>query len=341
MKIGLVLHPYGEKESAGLGRSIYSLAKNIIEQSPNDHFVIFTKGEFSKKPDFEGDNWEVKALPTGLFWLDRGLLKNDLDSCIFFTPSTPFFANPGQMFVVVHDMGIKYVKTFKNFLIGLVQGYSLKRADKIIAVSEYTRNEIQKFYPQVSPKVKVIYNGYYRGIDGLEEVELPEKFFLFVGVFKARKNVLNIVRAFKELKLDGYDLVLAGKSSGGYGDLVKEEIGDLDNIHILDYVSDMKLNYLFSKASSFVFPSKLEGFGMPILDAMKNSVPVVTSNYGAMKEVAGEAAILVDPDDIIDIASGMRKSIDKREELVDMGLKRAKDFSWEKAGREYISYIHE
>ncbi|MCE9629064.1 MAG: glycosyltransferase family 4 protein [Candidatus Vogelbacteria bacterium] len=357
MKVGLILHPYGEKMAAGLGRSIFSLAKSIVEGGPETQFTIFLKDTKMVEPFSETKNWIPVTLPGHLFWLDFGLFrKNDLDVYVFFTPVMPLFVKLKKTVLVVHDLGYLNLPAngirqyLSRMAVKLVHRHSLMRVDKIIAVSDYTKSEIEKFYPEVVDKVVVILNGFNKiNANNLEAVkQLPDHdFFLFVGVLKDRKNPMGVVKAFdlfKERTHSHNILVFAGKNDNSEVSKLINESKYKNDIFCLGYVSEKQLAYLYKKALALVFPSLLEGFGMPILESMDVGTPVITSDRGAMKEVAGVAAYLVNPDSVEDICLAMEKiSSDEnlRSNLTELGLERSKNFSWEKAAKGYLKIIYE
>jgi glycosyltransferase involved in cell wall biosynthesis len=159
-----------------------------------------------------------------------------------------------------------------------------------------------------------------------------------VGAIQTRKNTARLVEAFESLD-DSWRLVLAGSS--GYGaETILARIGKSQargRIEVVGYVSPAELAELYRSASIFVFPSLDEGFGMPVLEAMAAGVPVITSNRSALPEVAGDAALLIDPEDTGALRAGLRKLAEDsglRKELAQRGLERAAMFSWEKAVRE-------
>jgi glycosyltransferase involved in cell wall biosynthesis len=349
MTVGLVLHPYGEKHAAGLGRSIFSLAKEIIEQNPQTHYVIFLKGFDTPDPVFETSNFEVKRIKSSLFWLDKGL-PNDgsVDVFLFFTPVMPVWKKLQKTIVMVHDLGHLHTQPrnmrqrFSRILIRFIQRRTLRRATHIVAISEYTKSEVEHFVPEATSKISVIYNGFNQVCAlGEDTVSVQKPFFLFVGVVKKRKNPLRVLQAFEIFKKETglpYTLVFAGRAdSKSFVNMVTQSPYAKDII-LLGYVSEPSLCWLYRNTKAFVFPSLLEGFGMPILEAMSVGAPVITSNIDAMKEVAGEAALLVNPMEPREIAGAMKEIMsDKelRDSLITKGFQRATDFSWQKAGKEY------
>lgn len=354
-KVGLIVRPYGEKQAAGLGRAIFALAKGLIESDRTKDFVFFVKGKNCPKPDISGSNWRISYLPAHLFWLDAGLRSEKRqDVYIFFTPVMPFFALKGKSIVVAHDFAYKYIpaRSLKQFIISFVlhfiHGRSLRRADKVVAISSYTKEEIVKHFKISPDKIEVVYNG-FNPPKKISENNRQKDYFLFVGVIKERKNVLSLVKAYAlYCKQTGEpaDLVLVGKYGGSYFKQIQQEIslsGLEKRVIIKGYVSNQELDELYEGALAFVFPSLIEGFGLPVLEAMSRGVPVVTSNQGALKEVAGGAALLVDVNDIDSIAGGLTSvSTDSnlREELIRKGYERQKNFSWEKAVAGYIEVVN-
>jgi len=159
---------------------------------------------------------------------------------------------------------------------------------------------------------------------------------LFVGAIQRRKNVARLVRAFERMPAS-WRLALAG-AADGFG--AADELAAIENsprkndIDVLGYVTQQELEALYRRASIFAFPSLDEGFGMPVLDAMANGVPVITSRRSALPEVAGDAALLVNPEDTEEVATALlRLASDPgiREDLARRGRERALQFPWEAA----------
>jgi glycosyltransferase involved in cell wall biosynthesis len=209
-----------------------------------------------------------------------------------------------------------------------------ERAHLIIAVSQFTARQVEELLKVEPARIRVVRHG----VRPPPKNAIPgrrERMILFVGALQRRKNVARLVQAFEQVA-PGWKLTLAG--SFGFG---AEEIMDLiehsprkDDIQVLGYVSDAVLETLYSRASVFAFPSLDEGFGMPLLDAMARQVPVLTSNVSAMPEVAGDAALLVNPIDVAAIGNGLEKLVDDealRQQLIQKGLKRSSEFAWETA----------
>ena len=210
------------------------------------------------------------------------------------------------------------------------------RADAIIAVSAFTRSQIVALLGVDPAKVSVIHHG-------IRKLAFPpgvtrEKVILNVGAIQKRKNIARLVEAFERVDA-GWKLVLAGASGYGSTEILAriDHSPARDRISVLGYVSPSDLAAWYARAMIFAFPSLDEGFGMPILEAMSAEIPVVTSNRSALPEVAGDAALLVNPEETGALGDALRDLTqyrDLRQDLTQRGLARIRAFSWAKAVRE-------
>jgi glycosyltransferase involved in cell wall biosynthesis len=209
------------------------------------------------------------------------------------------------------------------------------RADAIITVSAFTKQQVVELLGVEASKVHVVHHG-------VRPLKLPEvareKVILSVGAIQKRKNIARLVEAFESLGGD-WRLVLAG--SKGYGaEAIVERIGRSparDRIQVTGYVSPEELAAWYARARIFAFPSLDEGFGMPVLEAMAAGIPVIASNRSALPEVAGQAAVLVDPEDVDQLSATLRavaENCDWAQELTAHGREQARLFSWGKAVSE-------
>ena len=348
VKIGIVLHPYGEDKPAGLGRAIFEITQNLIALDQKNEYVVFLRKQPKTLPEFLGKNWRVKIADYKFLWLDRALWGENLDVCIFNTPVISFFVRPKKAIVIAYDFA--YDDFGPKRLLKLYHRFSLKAADLIISISEATKKEIIKLFNISADKVKVIYLGYYdisrKTADPVQN--LPEKFFLFVGVIKKRKNVLGVVKAFHKFKAisnSNHKLIIAGWGSGEYFEEIKNYIEKNNlsrDIFIREDIRGDKLSEVYKKAEVVLYPSFIEGFGFPVLEAMSCGTSVITSNISSLPEVAGDAAILVDPNNADEIARAMKDIVENqslRSELIRKGFEQIKKFSWQKTAKEYFDTI--
>jgi len=212
------------------------------------------------------------------------------------------------------------------------------RADAMIAVSAFTREQVIALLDADPARVHVVHHGIRLLADAPAKPAPREKIVLNVGAIQKRKNIARLVDAFEGLPAD-WHLVLAGSSGYGAAEILAriERSPAQARIQVTGYVSPAELGALYRRASIFAFPSLDEGFGMPVLEAMAAGLPVITSNRSALPEVAGDAALLVDPEDTDAIRQALKQVSDDgdlRGELARLGTGRARDFTWEKAVRE-------
>jgi glycosyltransferase involved in cell wall biosynthesis len=206
------------------------------------------------------------------------------------------------------------------------------RADAIVAVSEFTRGQVIELLRVDPSRIWVVHHGVRElGFPALER----ERVILHVGAIQTRKNIAALVEAFERID-PSWRLVLAG--SAGYGSagiLARIEASPArERITVTGYITPEELAAWYAKASIFAFPSLDEGFGMPVLEAMAAGVPVLTSNRSALPEVAGDAALLVNPESIEEMAQALRElagSEELRRDLARRGTNRSRLFTWEKA----------
>jgi glycosyltransferase involved in cell wall biosynthesis len=204
-----------------------------------------------------------------------------------------------------------------------------ERSDLMITVSQFTAGQLESLLHVNPARIRVIPHGVRVPLEARAK---RENIVLFVGAIQRRKNVARLVRAFEAMP-GGWRLVLAG--AAGWG--AEEELRAVEasprksSIDVCGYVSAAELDSLYSRAGIFAFASLDEGFGMPVLDAMAHGIAVVTSRRSALPEVAGDAAVLVDPENVDELADALRElaaNEDMREELGRRGRARAAEFSW-------------
>jgi O-antigen biosynthesis alpha-1,2-mannosyltransferase len=214
-----------------------------------------------------------------------------------------------------------------------------ERSDLIITVSQFTAMQVEQLLGVERSRIRVIHHG----VRDPKVVSKREDLVLSVGAIQRRKNIARLVKAF-ELLPDSWRLALAG-AADGFG--AAEELRAVEDsparsrIELLGYVTAAELEGLYRRAGIFAFPSLDEGFGMPILEAMAHGIPVLTSNCSAMPEVAGDAAVLVDPLEIGDGLARLASDESLREELAYRGLERARTFTWESAVQKTWSVYDE
>jgi len=291
--------------------------------------------------------WNLFPLPYSLFF------KEKVDATIFFNYSVPPGVK-GKKVVFVHDMSYKACPDTVRLKTRRFLEFSLRtscaRADLIITVSEFSKREIIKYLGVPEDKIEVIRLGvnsdryhanYTKNQQAIvcKKYGLPKNYLLYLGTLEPRKNIERLIRAYAKLLEKGEDvpcLVLAGRKGWLYEPIfaVVEELNLHSKVHFIGYVSPEDAPILLSGAEVFLFPSVYEGFGLPIIEAMACGVPVVTSQLASLPEVAGDAAVFVDPYDIRSIQIGISRVLNNSklcEYYSAMGKKRAKEFTWEQA----------
>lgn len=355
MIIGIVLHPYGEDQPAGLSRTIFELTKGMISVDQKNEYIIFLKRTPRILPEFPGKNWRVHVLGGGLLWLDQLRRAPLCDVIIFNTPVLPLFYTPKKTVALALDFAYYYFPpqglraTILNKLTFWYHGRSLRRADIIVAISEATKKDVIKLFHIPSERVHVVLCG-FKNICAVAQqtISLPEHFFLFVGVMKPRKNVFNVIKAFRAIcdTHPNYSLVLGGRAQGAYVDemnyfINKEGIGA--RVHFIGHLNDGQLSYIYRRARALVFASFIEGFGYPVLEAMACGTPVITSRSTSLGEICQNgSALLVDPARVEELAAVMdRVARDDTlvRELINNGHRQAAQFSWANAGKEMTDIL--
>jgi len=207
------------------------------------------------------------------------------------------------------------------------------RADAIVAVSQFTARQVEELLQVPAARIRVIYHGVR--LPQVTHTGSRERLVLHVGAIQRRKNLVRLVRAFAQLP-EPWQLVLVG-SKGYAAEEVFEAIAQSpvkDRIRYLGYLPPRQLEELYCRASMLAFPSLDEGFGLPVLEAMAHGTPVITSRRSALEEVAGDAALLVDPFDEEELAAALKRLAEDStlwETLALRGRQRAAQFSWQKA----------
>lgn len=229
----------------------------------------------------------------------------------------------------------------------------IERADHIITISEYTKNDLIRKRNIPNKKISVIYYGIDHDIfyprkeksNTITDFSLDKPYILYVGSEQPRKNIKVLIESFHIIKKisenKNLKLVIVGKQGIYRENTVKQiiKLGLLKEVIFLDYLPQNKLPELYSFSKVFVFPSLYEGFGFPPLEAMCCGTPVITSNASSIPEVVGDAGILLDPSDVYGFAEAIKTVLEneeQRQKIIEKGLNRAKIFNWEIAANKTL-----
>jgi glycosyltransferase involved in cell wall biosynthesis len=369
MRLAIDLSPVVHRK-AGLGRYARLLTEHLVTQDRTNTYIAFTHGAFAD----DALSPVLRALPRAnvpldvrpwrmLVWLahvvhvplDRALPRVD----VFHATEhlLPPLKNARTVFTL-HDLIFQFFPEYhlplNRWFLQNAMPHFLRRADAIIAVSECTKRDAIRLYNIPPEKITVIYEAADPALHSETDANRiaqvraryahNQPFLLFVGVIEPRKNVIALVDALRVLRARGYPqrLLIAGRKGWLYQPTFDhvERAGMEDAVTFLDFVPDDDLRALFAACDAFVFPSLYEGFGLPPLEAMAAGAPVVCANTASLPEVVGDAALLVNPRDVGELANAIERVITDRalrDELRARGLARAARFSWERAARETLA----
>ena len=364
MKIGIDARPLSY-QLTGIGFYLKSLLDELQAIDQTRHYVLISNKGIDydiKNPKWSKQEGGCAKKLMSTVWMQSFLpvLARRLELDVFWGPRhhLPVFLPPDiKKIVTIHDVvHLLFPETMSlpNLLIErMLMRLSLASADRIVAVSNATREEIIQRYPVKAARVRAVHSGVPQMAAPARDERLPgfllaEKYFLFVGTLEPRKNFERIFKAFERIDApaQGIHLVITGASGWKNQTFIRmlESHPLRPYVHFTGYVSRRALGQLYEKALGLVFPSLYEGFGFPILEAMSSGTPVITSNSSAMREIAGDAALLVDPRDIGQIARAMEQLISDaglRNALIQRGGRRSKAFSWNRAALEMIQMFQE
>ncbi|MGB9707244.1 MAG: glycosyltransferase family 4 protein [Microgenomates group bacterium] len=349
-----------------VGVSVYTLnllkyfQKNANQET---NFLIFLRNKPLADLPKENLFFRYQVIPAKILWSQVFLpfhlfFKKNID--VFFAPahySPRFLKIP--LVVTVHDLSYFYypnefLKTDLYKLSHWTQ-YSVKKAKKIIAVSETTKKDLITFYDLPEDKIEVIYNGYEKKVktqksktkNCLKNFKIdPYKYILYVGTIQPRKNTEALIRAFFKFKKDypDFKLVVTGKKGWLYQEIfeIVKELKLEKEIVFTGYVDDKTLVILYQNAFCFVMPSLYEGFCLPLLEAMSNDCPVICSSAPSLPEIGADACLYFDPkniDELYNQLTALKNDYQLKKELIEKGKERVKSFSWENCAQETLTIL--
>lgn len=371
MKIGIDVR-FLTDEYIGIGRYSHCLLNEIASIDRENEYVIFKSPRHRGRVIDQANFREVviryaPISPSTLLTFGRALKGEKLDvfhSHFYITP----LVKPCKQVVTVHDItGLLFPRYYsaRPFILEklvlyfhkLLIPYAIRQSDRVIAVSEFTKKCILRIVPgKPEDRIDVIYEGTEHNFKQQAEEEiakvrkahgLPERYFLYVGNTKPHKNLAGLTTAFSiflESSSGHHDirLIIAGKQDRFFPEL-KKHISSLkhgDKVICCGYIPEGDLPAFYAGALAFVFPGFLEGFGLPVLEAMACGTPTITSNASSIPEVVGDAGLLFDPEDTRGLADAMKRVADDegfRNDLASKAVARAASFSWRKAALETIA----
>lgn len=344
------------------GTEYYStmLLKNFIKTDYQNQYILYSPKDISNHLGKLPKNFTQRIIPFPKLWTQIRLSwemlkdKNKLD--VLFIPShTIPLIHPERTIVTIHDLGFLYYPELYTKMELAYQKFGLNmainHAKHIITPSQYTKKDIVKNFGLDPKKITVIYHGYN---DKLYKPRIyPKKennpYIFFVGRLEHKKNITGIIKTYELLRREPkitHKLVLAGKPGYGYEDYLKIKATLPENVRNdiieLGYIPEIELASWMKNADVFFFPSFFEGFGLPVIEAMACGVPVVTSKSTSIPEIAGSAAILINPQKPFEMAVALSKLINNqniKRSLISKGKVRASLFSWAKSAEQTLEIL--
>ena len=361
MRIGV--NGYCLKKKTGIGSYARLLLKELLAVDKKNEYFLFTPkkmGHGLKAKNLKEIYYPAERPWKMLYWenfvLPRIVREKKID--LFFSPnfSLPLTDLDCKKVVTVHDIAFKlfpqYVDLKGKLFYALNAGRSMDRADKIIADSVHTKQDLIKHFDQHNEKIKVIYFGLDKSFKPIKnkkakqalmkKYRLKEPFILYLGMQGTRKNLVRLVQAFKAVggKHAELNLVLAGSPVIGYEKILKEvkRQGMEGKVKSLEHVPYEEIPLLINCAKLLVHPSLYEGFGLPVLEAMQCGVPVACAKNSSLPEVGGHAVAYFNELNVRSIARVINESLEKKrsQELSRKGLRQAKKFSARKMAVETL-----
>ncbi len=350
--------------SAGVSGYIRQLLAHLPAAAPDLHFTAFT-------PDVDLDPaasldvrrsilWDTRRPMRRILWEQSALpllAKRERLDLLHGTVNVNPALTPCSTVVTVHDLSfMRYPQAFPPMQRAYLQSQvrrSTRAARRVIAVSYATRQDVVELFGVAPERIDVVHNG----VDGsfcpapAAEVEafrrrqgLPERYILHLGTLEPRKNLVRLVQAFAQVKaLDtgqpSVKLILAGGKGWSYDAIFAEvsRLGLQQEVILPGYITDEELVWWYRAAAVFAYPSLLEGFGLPVLEAMACGAPTVTSNLSSLPEVAGDAALLVDPtsmDALADALLRLMADAGLANDLRARGQAQAARFPWSRTAQQ-------
>ena len=364
MRIGIDAAPLiGPR--GGVGWHTFHLLRALAKLKEDVEFVGYVRPGSLRRMAYE--EWEgahtVRWAEAGQWSVRRMGARDGLDlyhGTNFKMQTTGRFGG----IVTIHDMWMDRFPQYSRKLLGQRWSFyrtkrTTRKARKVITVSEYSANDIATLYGLEREKIAVVYNGvsdYFRPLSDPPALARlrhrfawpTDRFILFAGGADPRKNHRALLEAYamRAGELQSHCLIMVGTPTHRFGDIhdTAKRLGLSDRVVCVGHLSADELRVLYAHAQLFAFPSFYEGFGMPVLEAMASGTPVITSSTTSLPEVAGDAAVLIDPQSYEQLADALVRVLQDpslRESLRAKGLERVKQFTWERAARQTLSVYRE
>jgi glycosyltransferase involved in cell wall biosynthesis len=360
MLIGIDGNEANIKNRVGVGQYAFHLLVNLYKLDKNNNYIIYLKESPLTDLPKPNSHWQYRVFGPKKLWTKFALpiylftQKEKLD--LFYSPShyspqlSPFPTIP-----TIHDLGyIKFQDQFtKKDLYQLINWTkrSILKAKKIITVSQFSKTEIQKEYNVADSKISIAYNGVDNPLEFsnkdslkvLKKFSINKPYFLYLGTLKPNKNIPFLIKSFAKFLKDNknldYLLVIAGKKGWLYEEIFKTVKAEniKDKVIFTDYINELEKWVLYKNADSLILPSLYEGFGIPVIEAMKVGTPVLASNIPVLNEVIDKAGLFFNPTNINDLSKKMLQIIKmNKKELAKLGQIQSNKFTWQNTAKSVI-----
>jgi len=346
----------GFPRRVGSGEYCFELLSSLNRIDKENTYIIYLPQSPTSDLPEESNRWHYKIVRPRRMWTLIGLSLEFLfkrsKPDVFFSPThyLPVFA-PNRSFISILDISyIHFPELFKSVDLNQLTKwtkYSVKKARGIFTISQASKDDIMKTYRVSEDKVVVTYPG-IKQMSNMNEIRkkygIGKEYVLFVGTLQPRKNIARLIEAFSKLDRSSLDLIIVGKKGWKFEEILAapKKFGIGNRVKFLDFVPDEDLPAFYKNAVCFVLPSLYEGFGLPVLEAMKYGCPVVTSNISSLPEAGGDAALYIDPLNVEDITKNLKLMINDeglRRKLVKKGYEQVKKFSWDKTASETLKAL--
>jgi glycosyltransferase involved in cell wall biosynthesis len=364
------LAPASAALSGRTGTETYSLhlIRHLLALDGEHRFRLYLRKPLAPGLLATEGNVEPRVIRVPRLWTHVGLswemVRRPPD--VLFVPAHVIpLLHPRRSIVTVHDLGYRlYPQAHRRrdrLYLDISSRWSARVAQMVLADSQATANDLQRFYGIPPEKVRVVYPGRDEALSPVQDAGvlaarraqygLGERYILHIGTLQPRKNLVRLVEAFREMmrrlpESEHVQLVLAGKKGWLYADLFRrvKDWGLEDRVIFPGYVPDADLPVLLSGATCFAFPSLYEGFGFPVLEAQACGVPVVCSDASSLPEVAGDGALLLSPHDTMAWADALTRVLTDeglRAQLRLRGFANVTRFSWRTCAAEVMRVLEE
>jgi glycosyltransferase involved in cell wall biosynthesis len=375
MRIGIEAQRLFREHKHGMERVTFELIKNLQEIDKQNEYFIFVKPNYDSSQFSLNNNFKIIEIPSypypiwEQYFLPRYVKKYKCDLLHCTSSTAPLFVNT-PLLTTIHDIIYLEKSIIKqlfskasihqklgNLYRRLIVSKVIQRRNYFITVSKFEKKNITNYFNFNSKTIKVVYNGVSEifcsnknTVMSLQNnFSLPKKYILHISNNDPRKNTNKVLEAFCDYKLktkNNSKLVVLGMTNNELKNKLKhlKILNNHEDFFPIKYVSDKELAIIYKYSEVFLFPSLREGFGLPVIEAMSCGVPVITSNSSSMPEISGNATMLINPNNTNEICDGIIKiqtDTKYKNELIQKGLERSKQFTWNKMASEVLKFYKE